>query len=43
MIVTFCGHSEIPVTESLQTWLRDTITELIEQGAEKFLHGGYGI
>lgn len=42
MIVTFCGHSEIAVTEPLKNWLRVTIDELIEQGAEKFLLGGYG-
>ena len=42
MIVTFCGHGDISETESMKTWLRDTITELIEQGAEKFLLGGYG-
>lgn len=42
MIVTFCGHGDTIGSEPLRKWLRLTIAELIEQGANLFYHGGYG-
>lgn len=42
MNVTFCGHSEIYQTEPIRQWLLEIVEELIAQGAEKFLLGGYG-
>ncbi|MCH5211935.1 MAG: DUF1273 family protein [Oscillospiraceae bacterium] len=42
MIVTFCGHGEITYSEEIRKILYNTVEELINQGADEFLLGGYG-
>ena len=42
MIVTFCGHGDETYSDEIRKKLNDTIEELIIQGAEEFLLGGYG-
>ena len=42
MTVTFCGHRSVPEPEIIKTWLNQTIEELIHEGADCFLLGGYG-
>ena len=42
MIVTFCGHREVPESEIVQAWLHETVEELIREGADRFYLGGYG-
>lgn len=42
MIVTFCGHRDIPNSEKVHTWLSRCIERLILDGATKFYLGGYG-
>ena len=42
LIVTFCGHSEVPDREQVRGWLTDVCERLIEDGAAEFYLGGYG-
>ena len=42
MTVTFCGHRDVPEPEIIKTWLNQTIEELIHEGVDHFLLGGYG-
>ena len=42
MTVTFCGHRNVPDQENINAWLSKTVEELIEEGADCFLLGGYG-
>lgn len=44
MKIAFCGHGDIPPEESadLEKKLRQTVIELIKDGAHEFLFGGYG-
>ena len=42
LIVTFCGHSEVPDREQVRGWLTDVCERLIEGGAAEFYLGGYG-
>ena len=42
LIVTFCGHSEVPDREQVCGWLTDVCERLIEGGATEFYLGGYG-
>ena len=42
MKVTFCGHSEVSHPEKVRAWLYETVEQLISQGADMFLLGGYG-
>lgn len=42
MIVTFCGHGDEIYPDEIRKKLNDTIEELILQGADEFLLGGYG-
>lgn len=42
MKVTFCGHSDVPQSEDVRQWLRDTLEKLISMDADTFLLGGYG-
>ena len=42
MIVTFCGHSEVPDRAQARVWLTDVCERLIEGGAAEFYLGGYG-
>ena len=42
MTVTFCGHRDVPEPEVVKAWLNETIEELIDEGADRFLLGGYG-
>lgn len=40
--VTFCGHSEIYNSEPIESWLYKVTENLIQEGADTFLLGGYG-
>lgn len=42
MTVTFCGHRELDNPGAIQCWLEQTVENLIEEGADRFLLGGYG-
>lgn len=44
MVVTFCGHSELPPSETshIKRRLTQVVEELISKGANEFLLGGYG-
>ena len=42
MRITFCGHGKITYTDETRKLLRDTIENLISEGADEFLLGGYG-
>lgn len=42
MIVSFCGHHDVLITEKLRAWLTQTICTQIEAGANIFYLGGYG-
>lgn len=42
MIVTFCGHRDMPWPDNVQEWLRGRVEELILEGATDFYLGGYG-
>ena len=42
MIVTFCGHRDIVCSDKLTRQLRFVLCDLITEGAETFLLGGYG-
>ena len=37
MVITFCGHSEIPQKERFSAWLGTILPSLIEGGAAKTL------
>lgn len=42
MTVTFCGHRDIVPSEELVCSLRETVIQLVKEGADEFLLGGYG-
>ena len=42
MTVTFCGHRDVPEPETVKAWLCKTVEDLIYEGADRFLLGGYG-
>lgn len=42
MIVTFCGHRQMILTEEISNWLDIILPSLIEGGATTFCLGGYG-
>ena len=42
MTVTFCGHRNVPEPEIIKAWLNETVEDLIGEGADHFLLGGYG-
>lgn len=44
MIVTFCGHGDIPASEQgkVRQWLLAQIENIIFQGGDTFYLGGYG-
>ena len=42
MTVTFCGHGNETYSDEIRKRLSDKIEELILQGADEFLLGGYG-
>lgn len=42
MTVTFCGNRDTIDTPELRLWLQKIIKEQIENGAKRFLLGGYG-
>ena len=42
MVVTFCGHREILPQKQVSIELDRIIAELIAEGADRFLLGGYG-
>ena len=42
MTVTFCGHSQVANSTAVAAALAKIIDDLIEEGADEFLLGGYG-
>ncbi len=42
MIVTCCGHRDVPEPEKVKIWLKEAVEELILEGATCFFLGGYG-
>lgn len=42
MVVTFCGHKDVPDVADVENVLRAIISDLIVEGATEFLLGGYG-
>ena len=42
MTVTFCGHRTLEHSVQVKSWLREVVCDLIGQGANIFLLGGYG-
>ena len=42
MTVTFCGHSQVANSASVAAALAKIIDDLIAEGADEFLLGGYG-
>ena len=42
MTVTFCGHRTLEHPVQVKSWLREVVCDLIGQGANTFLFGGYG-
>ncbi len=42
MIVTFCGHRQLPKLEQVNVWLNILLPAMMEGGADKFYLGGYG-
>lgn len=42
MTVTFCGHRDIVCSDKLTRQLRFVLYDLISEGADTFLLGGYG-
>ena len=42
MTVTFCGHRDIVCSDKLTRQLRFVLCDLISEGADTFLLGGYG-
>ena len=42
MLVTFCGHSQVPNSAAVAAALTTIIEELISEGADEFYLGGYG-
>lgn len=42
MVVTFCGHKEITGSDELHDRLLSVLRDLISEGADSFLLGGYG-
>ena len=42
MTVTFCGHSQVANSVTVAAALAKIIDDLIEEGADEFLLGGYG-
>ena len=42
MLVTFCGHSQVPNSAAVAAALTTIIEELIAEGADEFYLGGYG-
>ena len=42
MRVTFCGHKDVDNRNLVKRWVMSVCRELIMQGADEFLLGGYG-
>jgi len=42
MVVSFCGHGEVGYSDEIREKLYSIIEDLIKQGADEFLLGGYG-
>ena len=42
MTVTFCGHSQVANSAAVAAALAKIIDDLIAEGADEFLLGGYG-
>jgi len=42
MVVTFCGHKDVPCSDKLAASLKLVLCNLITEGADRFLLGGYG-
>lgn len=42
MVVTFCGHRDVICSDDLKRQLKIVLYDLIMEGADTFLLGGYG-
>ena len=42
MVVTFCGHRDVICSDDLKRQLKFVLCDLILEGADTFLLGGYG-
>ena len=42
MVVTFCGHRDVICSDDLKRQLKFVLCDLIREGADSFLLGGYG-
>lgn len=42
MIITFCGHREVNDEKAVESWLREVIKQLLQNGEAIFYLGGYG-
>ncbi|MBP3360293.1 MAG: DUF1273 family protein [Clostridia bacterium] len=42
MVVSFCGHGNVQYSDEIRESLYTIIEDLIKQGADEFLLGGYG-
>ncbi|MBP3360476.1 MAG: hypothetical protein J6N52_06460 [Clostridia bacterium] len=42
MVVSFCGHGDVQYSDEIRESLYTIIEDLIKQGADEFLLGGYG-
>lgn len=42
MVVTFCGHRDVICSDDLKRQLKFVLCDLIMEGADTFLLGGYG-
>lgn len=42
MVVTFCGHRDVQYSDQFARKLHDVLCDLIAEGADAFLLGGYG-
>ena len=42
MIVTFCGHKDIANTSMARAVVDAVLRDLVAEGADRFLLGGYG-
>lgn len=42
MIITFCGHGDLGISDEVKKWLYEVVEKTIKDGATTFYLGGYG-
>lgn len=42
MVITFCGHSNVPDAEQVKEWLRQVLEQFMDEDEVIFYLGGYG-